>query len=115
MSADDFSLDLNIHALFQEKIWVGAGWRTGDGIVGIAGMVGIDTKVVVGHVFRNDDWGRPIQEGHAWVYWDGMIIDPANFRPTGWRYEARMFFDNQNAHFVKSKRLPTDRKSMVAN
>ena len=26
-------LDLNLHALFQEKIWVGAGWRTGDGIV----------------------------------------------------------------------------------
>ena len=28
-------VDLNIHALFQEKIWVGAGWRTGDGIVGM--------------------------------------------------------------------------------
>jgi len=26
-------LDLNLHALFQEKIWVGAGWRTGDAIV----------------------------------------------------------------------------------
>ena len=28
-------LDLNFHALFQEKIWVGAGWRTGDAIVGM--------------------------------------------------------------------------------
>lgn len=28
-------LDLNLHALFQEKIWVGAGWRTGDAIVGM--------------------------------------------------------------------------------
>lgn len=28
-------IDLNLHALFQEKIWVGAGWRTGDAIVGM--------------------------------------------------------------------------------
>jgi len=26
-------LDINLHALFQEKIWLGAGWRTGDAIV----------------------------------------------------------------------------------
>jgi len=26
-------LDLNLHALFAEKIWLGAGWRTGDAIV----------------------------------------------------------------------------------
>lgn len=28
-------LDLNLHALFQERIWLGAGWRTGDAIVGM--------------------------------------------------------------------------------
>ena len=28
-------IDLNLHALFQEKIWLGAGWRTGDAIVGM--------------------------------------------------------------------------------
>ena len=28
-------LDLNLHALFQEKIWLGAGWRTGDAVVGM--------------------------------------------------------------------------------
>ena len=27
------SWDLNFHALFQERIWVGAGWRSGDAIV----------------------------------------------------------------------------------
>ena len=26
-------LDLNLHALFQERIWLGAGWRSGDAIV----------------------------------------------------------------------------------
>lgn len=26
-------VDLNLHALFAEKIWLGAGWRTGDAIV----------------------------------------------------------------------------------
>ena len=35
VNAAPAQLDLNIHALFQEKIWVGAGWRTGDGIVGM--------------------------------------------------------------------------------
>jgi type IX secretion system PorP/SprF family membrane protein len=28
-------LDLNLHALFQEKIWLGAGWRSGDAVVGM--------------------------------------------------------------------------------
>jgi type IX secretion system PorP/SprF family membrane protein len=35
VNAAPAQLDLNIHAFFQEKIWVGAGWRTGDGIVGM--------------------------------------------------------------------------------
>lgn len=26
-------VDLNLHALFAEKIWLGAGWRTGDAVV----------------------------------------------------------------------------------
>ena len=28
-------LDLNLHALFQEQIWLGAGWRSGDAVVGM--------------------------------------------------------------------------------
>ena len=33
VETDHPQLDLNLHALFAEKIWLGAGWRTGDAIV----------------------------------------------------------------------------------
>ena len=34
------SWDLNFHALFQERIWLGAGWRTGDAIVSMMEIQG---------------------------------------------------------------------------
>ncbi len=73
----------------------------------IAAWVGVETRVVVGYAWFADGQQLIEGNGHAWVEYQGKIIDPTSTVRVRARYEATLSFDAQRAQFTTPGELPT--------
>jgi predicted transglutaminase-like cysteine proteinase len=69
----------------------------------IAGYLNVKTRVAVGYTWVKEPGGTMRREGHAWVMYQGQIIDPINPVDVGSRYQATIIFDADGANFVHRK------------
>lgn len=66
----------------------------------LADMAGINTSVAIGYTWTGVGANARMVDAHAWVIYDGQVLDPISPVDIGWRYEAHMVFNADSAVFV---------------